>query len=303
MAGLFFDDWDTPVFRPPSEAESFILRVTRGCAHNSCTYCNMYRGVKFEKLSDEQIMRQIAMAYSVDAEGVRRVFLADGDALVLPTDRLLKILATLRKYFPNLERVSSYAAPGDILRKSVEELTALREAGLQMLYYGMESGDSQTLKDIRKGVNGEQSIEVGKRVRAAGMQLSIMIILGIAGKEGSERHALATAHAINEIKPTHLSALSLMLYRGSELKAQFERGEFHPLPPYGLMEELKMIVEHLDLPETEHMIFRSNHVSNYIRLAATLPKDKQLLLDDIEESIQYLKRQKNWDVYNHDWTK
>lgn len=303
MAGLFFDSWDTPVFRPPSEAESFILRVTRGCAHNSCTYCNMYRGVKFEKLSDEQIMRQIAMAYSVDAEGVRRVFLADGDALVLPTDRLLKILATLRKYFPNLERVSSYAAPGDILRKSVEELTALREAGLQMLYYGMESGDSQTLKDIRKGVNGEQSIEVGKRVRAAGMQLSIMVILGIAGKEGSERHALATAHAINEIKPTHLSALSLMLYRGSELKAQFERGEFHPLPPYGLMEELKLMVEHLDLPETEHMIFRSNHVSNYIRLAATLPKDKQLLLDDIEESIQYLKRQKNWDVYNHDWSK
>ena len=172
-----------------------------------------------------------------------------------------------------------------------------------MLYYGMESGDSQTLKDIRKGVNGEQSIEVGKRVRAAGMQLSIMVILGIAGKEGSERHALATAHAINEIKPTHLSALSLMLYRGSELKAQFERGEFHPLPPYGLMEELKLMVEHLDLPETEHMIFRSNHVSNYIRLAATLPRDKQLLLDDIEESIQYLKRQKNWDVYNHDWSK
>lgn len=303
MAGLFFDSWDTPVFRPPSEAESFILRVTRGCAHNSCTYCNMYRGVKFEKLSDGEIMRQIAMAYSVDAEGVRRVFLADGDALVLPTDRLLKILETLRKYFPNLERVSSYAAPGDILRKSVEELTALREAGLQMLYYGMESGDSQTLKDIRKGVNGEQSIEVGKRVRAAGMQLSIMVILGIAGKEGSERHALATAHAINEIKPTHLSALSLMLYRGSELKAQFERGEFHPLPPYGLMEELKLMVEHLDLPETEHMIFRSNHVSNYIRLAATLPRDKQLLLDDIEESIQYLKRQKNWDVYNHDWSK
>ncbi len=303
MAGLFFDSWDTPVFRPPSEAESFILRVTRGCAHNSCTYCNMYRGVKFEKLTDGEIMRQIAMAYSVDAEGVRRVFLADGDALVLPTDRLLKILETLRQYFPNLERVSSYAAPGDILRKSLDELTALRKAGLTMLYYGMESGDSQTLKDIRKGVNGEQSIEVGKRVRAAGMDLSIMVILGIAGKEGSERHALATAHAINEIKPTHLSALSLMLYRGSELKAQFERGEFHPLPPYGLMEELKLMVEHLDLPETEHMIFRSNHVSNYIRLAATLPRDKELLLDDIEESIQYLKRQKNWDVYNHDWSK
>lgn len=303
MSGLFFDDWDTPVFRPPSEADSFILRVTRGCAHNSCTYCNMYRGVKFEKLSDEQIMRQIAMAYSVDRDGVRKVFLADGDALVLPTDRLLKILETLKKYFPNLERVASYSAPGDILRKSVEELTQLRKAGLTLLYYGMESGDSQTLKDIRKGVNGEQSIEVGKRVRAAGMELSIMVILGIAGVEGSERHALATAKAINEIKPNYLSALCLMLYRGSELKAQFERGEFHPLPPYGLMEELKLMVEHIDLPETEHMIFRSNHVSNYIRLAATLPKDKKQLLDDIEESIQYLKRKTSYDVYNHDWSK
>lgn len=303
MAGLFFDDYDTPVFRPPSEADSFILRVTRGCAHNSCTYCNMYRGVKFEKLSDEQIMRQIAIAYSVDRDGVRKVFLADGDALVLPTERLLKILYTLKKYFPNLEKVSSYAAPGDILRKSVDELKQLREAGLQLLYYGMESGDSQTLKDIRKGVNGEQSIEVGKRVRAAGMDLSIMIILGIAGVPGSERHALATAHAINEIKPNYLSALSLMLYRGSELKDQFERGKFTPLPPYGLMEELKVIVEHLDLPETEHMVFRSNHVSNYIRLAATLPRDKDLLLKDIDRSIEYLKSKKNYDVYNHDWSK
>lgn len=303
MYGMFFDDYDTPVFRPPSEAESFILRVTRGCAHNSCTYCNMYRGVKFEKLSDDQIMRQIAMAYSTDAEGVRRVFLADGDALVLPTERLLNILAVLKKYFPNLERVSSYAAPRDILAKSVEELTELRRAGLALLYYGMESGDAQTLKDIRKGVNDKQSIEAGKRVIAAGMKLSIMIILGIAGKEGSTRHALATAHAINEIKPTMLSALSLMLYRGSELKEQFERGEFHPLTPAQLMEELKLIMEHVDLPESEHMIFRSNHVSNYIRLAATLPRDKEQLLKDIGKSILHLKQMKNWDIYNHDFTK
>lgn len=303
MYGMFFDDYDTPVFRPPSEAESFILRVTRGCAHNSCTYCNMYRGVKFEKLSDDQIMRQIAMAYSTDAEGVRRVFLADGDALVLPTERLLNILAVLKKYFPNLERVASYAAPRDILAKSVEELTELRRAGLALLYYGMESGDAQTLKDIRKGVNDKQSIEAGKRVIAAGMKLSIMIILGIAGKEGSTRHALATAHAINEIKPTMLSALSLMLYRGSELKEQFERGEFHPLTPAQLMEELKLTMEHVDLPESEHMIFRSNHVSNYIRLAATLPREKEQLLKDIDKSILHLKQMKNWDIYNHDFTK
>lgn len=303
MPGYFFDDYDTPVYRPPSEGDSFILRVTRGCAHNHCTYCNMYRGVKFEKLSDEQIMRQIAMAYTVDREGIRKVFLADGDALVLPTQKLLDILATLKKYFPNLERVASYSAPGDILSKSVDELKQLKEAGLDLLYYGMESGDSQTLKDIRKGVNGEQSIEAGKRVRAAGLDLSIMVILGIAGVPGSERHALATAKAINEIKPNYLSALSLMLYRGSELKEQFERGEFTPLPPSGLMEELKLIVQNIDLPETENMIFRSNHVSNYIRLAATLPREKNQLLDDIEESIAYLKTKKSYDVYNHDWSK
>mgnify|MGYP002276557183 FL=1 len=303
MYGMFFDTYDTPVYRPPSEAASFILRVTRGCAHNNCTYCNMYRGVRFEKLSDEQIMRQIELARATDAEGVRRVFLADGDALVLPTDRLLKILAVLKEYFPHLERVASYAAPGDILRKSVEELTALRKAGLTLLYYGMESGDSQTLKEIRKGVTGEQSIEVGKRAIAAGMQLSIMVILGIAGVEGSERHALATAHAINEIKPTMLSALSLMLYRGSELKDQFERGEFHPLPPAGLMKELKLIMENVHLPDSERMIFRSNHVSNYIRLAATLPAQKDQLMEDIKESIDYLSQIKDWDIYNHDWTK
>jgi radical SAM superfamily enzyme YgiQ (UPF0313 family) len=303
MAGFFFDDYDTPVFRPPSEADSFILRVTRGCAHNRCTYCNMYRGVPFKKLSDEQILRQIAMAYATDREGIRRVFLADGDALVLPADRLLKILRTLKKYFPNLERVSSYAAPRDILGKTPEELKALREAGLTLLYYGMESGDTETLRDIRKGVTGPQSIEVGKKVRAAGMQLSVMVILGIAGVPGSERHALATAKAISEIRPDFLSALCLMLYRGSELKEQFERGEFTPLSPAGLMEELKLMIEHIDLPETARTVFRSNHVSNYIRLAAVLPQDKARLLDDIEESIQYLKQQKSYDVYNHDWSK
>lgn len=299
MEGMFFDSYDTPVYRPPSEAESFILRLTRGCSHNRCTYCNMYRGVPFEILSDEAVMRQIAMAHTYGKDEVRRVFLADGDAFVLPTERLLQILDVLRRYFPNLERVASYAAPRDILRKTPEEMKALKEAGLTLLYYGMESGDTETLRDIRKGVTGPQSIEAGQKVIASGMQLSIMVILGIAGAPGSERHALATAHAISEIRPTMLSALCLMLYRGSELKAQFERGEFTPLSPAGLMEELKLMVEHIDLPETEHCLFRSNHISNYVRLAATLPKEKDKLLADIDESLTYLKRMKTWDVYNY----
>ena len=296
---MFFDTFDTPVFRPPSEARSFILRVTRGCAHNKCTYCNMYRGVPFQILKDEEISRQIALAAHYGKDKVRRVFLADGDALVLPTAKLLKILQALRDTFPKLQRVSSYAAPKDILRKSEEELRQLKEAGLQLLYYGMETGDDITLKAVNKGVNGEEAVEAGRRVTASGMKLSIMVILGLAGKEGSKRHALETAKAINIIQPTMWSALCLMLYRGSELLDQFERGEFNPLSPAECMEELYTIMENVNLPEDKHCLFRSNHISNYIPLAGTLPKDKNRLLAEIRYSAQELSKLKNWDVYNN----
>lgn len=296
---MFFDTYDTPVFRPPSEARSFILRVTRGCAHNKCTYCNMYRGVPFQILSDEEISRQIALAVHYGKESVRRVFLADGDALVLPTAKLLKILQALRENFPKLQRVASYAAPKDILRKSEEELRQLKEAGLQLLYYGMETGDDITLKAVNKGVNAAEAIEAGRRVTASGMKLSLMVILGLAGKEGSQRHALETAKAINIIQPTMLSALCLMLYRGSELLDQFENGEFNPLSPQGLMEELYLMMHNIDLPQDKHCLFRSNHVSNYVQLAGTLPKDKDRLLREIAYSAQQLGKLKSWDVYNN----
>lgn len=296
---MFFDTYDTPVFRPPSEARSFILRVTRGCAHNKCTYCNMYRGVPFQILSDEEISRQIALAVHYGKESVRRVFLADGDALVLPTAKLLKILQALRENFPKLQRVASYAAPKDILRKSEEELRQLKEAGLQLLYYGMETGDDITLKAVNKGVNAAEAIEAGRRVTASGMKLSLMVILGLAGKEGSQRHALETAKAINIIQPTMLSALCLMLYRGSELLDQFENGEFNPLSPQELMEELHLMMQNIDLPQDKHCLFRSNHVSNYVQLAGTLPKDKDRLLREIAYSAQQLGKLKSWDVYNN----
>ncbi len=296
---MFFDTYDTPVFRPPSEARSFILRVTRGCAHNKCTYCNMYRGVPFQILTDEKISRQIALAVMYGKESVRRVFLADGDALVLPTAKLLKILQALRENFPKLQRVASYAAPKDILRKSEEELRQLKAAGLQLLYYGMETGDDITLKAVNKGVNAAEAIEAGRRVTASGMKLSMMVILGLAGKEGSQRHALETAKAINIIQPAMLSALCLMLYRGSELLDQFENGQFDPLSPQGLMEELHLMMQHIDLPQDKHCLFRSNHVSNYVQLAGTLPKDKDRLLQEISYSARQLGKLKSWDVYNN----
>ena len=268
MYGMFFDTYDTPVYRPPSEAASFILRVTRGCAHNNCTYCNMYRGVRFEKLSDEQIMRQIELARATDAEGVRRVFLADGDALVLPTGRLLKILAVLKEYFPNLERVASYAAPGDILRKSVEELTSLRKAGLTLLYYGMESGDSQTLKEIRKGVNGEQSIEVGKRAIAAGMQLSIMAISGQRDSAAAMRYtemrmAKITLEMLRDIDkdtvdfmPNYDGSLTEPLVLPSRIPNLLVNGSYgiavgmEPnVPPHNLAEVVDGLCAMIDNPE------------------------------------------------------
>ena len=252
---MFFDSYDTPVFRPPSEARSFILRVTRGCAHNKCTYCNMYRGVPFQVLTEEEVAIQIEAAAVHGRNSVRRVFLADGDALVLSTPRLLKILDALYKTFPKLQRVAAYSAPKDILRKSHEELVELREAGLKLLYYGMETGDDITLQAVKKGVSGEEAVEAGRKVIAAGMKLSMMIILGLAGKPGSKRHAAETAKAINAIKPTMLSALCLMLYRGSELLDQFERGEFEPLPPQGLMEELYSILAAVELPEAVKAVF------------------------------------------------
>jgi radical SAM superfamily enzyme len=163
----------------------------------------------------------------------------------------------------------------------------------------METGDDITLKAVNKGVNGEEAVEAGRRVTASGMKLSIMVILGLAGKEGSKRHALETAKAINIIQPTMWSALCLMLYRGSELLDQFERGEFNPLSPAECMEELYTIMENVNLPEDKHCLFRSNHISNYIPLAGTLPKDKQRLLREIKYSAHELSKLKNWDVYNN----
>lgn len=295
---MFFDSYDTPVFRPPSEARSFILRISRGCAHNKCTYCNMYRGVTFGLCTDEEISRQIALAAQYGREKVRRIFLADGDALVVPTPKLLKILQVLRETFPNLQRVSSYSGPKDILRKSLEELQQLREAGLKLLYYGMESGDDVTLKAVNKGVDAAQSIEAGQRVVAAGIKLSIMIIIGLAGAPGSARHARETAKVINLIQPNYLSALTLMLYRGSELLEEFERGEFTPLSPGEIMHELHEIISLIEITPGRHCLFRSNHVSNYVQLAGTLPKDKARLLGEIEAAAAELDKLKTWDVYN-----
>ena len=283
-----FDNAEGMVFRPPSEANSFILRVTIGCAHNRCTFCSMYRGVNFRArpLSEiEPIIRQTARRYP----HLRRVFLADGDALVLSTDRLLAIIELLKAYFPKLSRISCYGGPLDILRKTPTDLQLLKQAGLQLVYLGIESGDDEVLNRVQKGVTSEQMIEAGQKIIAAGMKLSAMLVLGLGGRELSRQHALNSARVASAINPTMLSALTLMLHRGTPLRNEAEQGTFQPLSPYEFVLELKELVSNLNMHSP--CIFRSNHVSNMLPLAGTLPGDKNSLLLQAEEALQLLKNQ------------
>lgn len=299
MFGLYFDDYETPVFRPPSEARSFILRVTRGCAHNTCTFCAMYKDVQFSVCPDEEISRQIAMAEKYAKKYVQRIFLADGDALVLSTEKLLQILQVLYDTFPNLQRVTSYAGPKDILRKSDEELVRLREAGLKMLYFGLETGDNELLARIRKGVTTEEAIAAGQKVVRCGMKLSMMVIAGLGGKADSERHAIETGKAVTAIQPNMLSVLTLRLYKGTEMLRQFEEGQFELLSPAGLAKEVHTLIAHTFIEPGRHTLFRSNHISNYVALAGTLPQDKDKLLAQLDESMEKLSKLTDWEVYTN----
>ena len=212
-----FDNAEGMVFRPPSEANSFILRATIGCAHNRCTFCSMYRDVQFRArpLSEiEPIIQKTARYYP----GIRRVFLADGDALVLSTDRLLAVIDLLKANFPKLSRISCYGGPLDILRKTPADLQLLKQAGIQLVYLGIESGDDEVLARVQKGVTSEQMIEAGQKIIAAGMKLSAMLVLGLGGRELSRQHAINSARVASAINPTMLSALTLMLHRGTPLR-------------------------------------------------------------------------------------
>lgn len=293
---MYFDDAEGMVFRPPSEANSLILRVTIGCSHNACTFCAMYRDVKFRARPEAEVAELIARAARYYPE-TRRVFLADGNALVLNTDRLLTILSRLRAAFPKLARVTCYGGPQDILRKTPQDLAALKAAGLQIVYLGIESGDNEVLALAGKGVSAKEMVAAGRRVLDAGLKLSAMVILGLGGAGLSRAHALGTARVVSAISPTMLSALTLMLHEGTPLRAAAEEGVFQPLSPHGLLQELRLMVENISVAGP--CIFRSNHVSNFLPLAGTLPQDKDRLLADIDEVIAVFK-DRTTPTYNDD---
>ncbi len=271
------------VFRPPSEGRSYILQCTVGCSHNRCTFCSMYKDKKYHVRSLEDVKADIKMARDYYGD-LNKVFLADGDALAMNTNELLEILADIYQSFPSLNHVGIYASPDTILAKEISELTALKAAGLTIAYLGVETGDPQLLTDIRKGVSYEEMVEAGLKIRSAGILLSVTILLGLAGRTPrAVDHAVNTAKILNEMSPDYIGALTLMLEPRTELYRRLERGEFELPGPFEVLDELRIIIQGLELKDTE---FRSNHASNYLPIKGHLPEDKQKMLDLINDIIK-----------------
>jgi radical SAM superfamily enzyme YgiQ (UPF0313 family) len=258
------------VYRPPSEARSFILQVTIGCAHNSCSFCTMYKDKKFRIRTMEEISSDIHEVHRNYGDCFRRIFLADGDALVLPTDSLLEILRMLRTLFPSAERITSYGAPGDVLRKSAGELKSLREAGLAMVYMGLESGDDEVLRRVRKGASSDEIVRAGQKLREAGILSSVTLISGLGGRARLREHAIRSAEAVSEMRPDYLGFLTLMVERGAPIAEEIRSGKLELLRPEEVVDEMELFLNHVDSPGT---IFRANHASNYILLKGTLNGD------------------------------
>jgi radical SAM superfamily enzyme YgiQ (UPF0313 family) len=270
------------IFRPPSEASSILLQITTGCSHNKCTFCGMYKGSRFSIKDDRTIMADIDFA-AAHCRHQDRLFLCDGDALIISQERLLKILSAIREKLPWVKRIGTYANTKSIKRKSPEQLLELRENGLQIAYMGLESGDDVTLQNIHKGADAARMIAMGKKIRAAGIKLSITVLLGIGGKERSHIHARETGRVLSAIDPEYVGALSLMLTPGTPLFDAAERGEFILPSPNQMLEELGIMIAHTEL---SNGYFHANHASNYLPIKAKLPKDKAATLDLISRALQ-----------------
>ncbi len=271
-----------PVFRPPSEARSLILPVTNGCSWNKCTFCEMYTAPqkKFRARDEDEVLEEIRRCGELLSP--RRVFLADGDAMVLPTKRLMRILEAIREHMPTVERVTSYCLPRNLKRKSVEDLRMLREMGLAMLYVGAESGDDEVLRRVNKSETHESTKEALLKAGEAGLKRSVMILNGLGGRSLSEQHALNSARLINATQPEYLSTLVVSFPQGMDrFKAQFP--DFEPLDQRGLFEEIERFLSELELRET---IFRSDHASNYLVLKGVLGADKPRLLAQVRTAIE-----------------
>jgi len=273
--------YEGPLYRPPSEARSFILQATIGCSHDLCTYCAMYRDKRFRVREVGEVLADIAEGGSLYPE-VTKVFVADGDALAMGTSRWTEILTALRGAFPNLRRVSSYATAQNLLEKSVADLQELRELGLSLLYIGPESGDDVTLRRIVKGATFAHHVEAALKARAADMKLSVIMLLGAGGVARSKEHAQASARLITEMDPAFLSALTLTVLPGTPIHRLMESGRFELPDVSGLLGELRTMVAE---SAPTRAVFRTNHASNYLPIEGRLPKDKEQIVGLIDDAL------------------
>lgn len=275
--------YEGTLYRPPSEANSLILQATIGCSYNRCTFCAMYRDKRFRVRPIGELRDEIAWAKDeLGADRVRKVFLADGDALVAKAKFLETLLDELNDAFPRLRRISCYASPQSLQVRSVDELRRLQAKGLTQLYLGIESGSDAVLEALDKGVDAEEMIRVGQKAHEGGMKLSTMILLGAGGRAGSLEHARESARVVNAIRPRFLSTLVMTPVEGTPLMDAAERGEVDDLNPVELAAELRTFLAALELDGT---VFRSNHASNYLALAGTLPKDRDALVATLDEVL------------------
>ncbi len=274
--------YEGSLYRPPSEAYSLIVQATIGCTHNKCTFCSMYKDKRFRVRSTDEIIEDFQIGRE-RYKYVKRIFIADGDALAIKNEELMKILSFIKEKFPECERVGIYGSPKAILSKSNQELEKLKSLGLGIIYLGVESGSEKILKAINKGVTMEEMVKAGKKVVEADIELSITLISGIGGKIDSYEHAIESAKIINEINPNYVGLLTLIVEEGTPLYEDVKNGKFDLLSPKEVLLETKKMVENLNV---ENCVFRSNHASNYVALKGTLSQDKDLILSQIEEGLQ-----------------
>ena len=274
--------YQEPLFRPPSEADSFILQATLGCSWNACTYCAMYRSKRYQVRPLEEVLADIHEAGTRFAAEVRHVFVADGDPLGMNTAHWESILSALATTFPRLRRVSTYATARNLLEKSPEELRRLREAGLSLLYIGPESGDDVTRHRLAKGADVADHIEAARKAHEAGLAQSLIFLLGAGGRERSEIHARASGRLATAMDPRFLSTLTLTVVPGTPLAALEAQGRFELPSVAGLLRELHWFIEEA---RPSAAIFRSNHASNYLPIGGRLPRDRDSILGAIDEAL------------------
>lgn len=276
--------YDLPLYRPPSEARSLIIQATIGCSYNRCEFCSMYKSKRFRPRPLEEIHQDLLSARE-DYSYVKRIFLADGDALVLSMDRLVPILKYIKEIFPECERVGIYATSRSILDKKEEDLKLLYEMGLSIVYMGLESGDDAILKSINKGETAQDIVLAGKKLMASGMKLSVTVISGLGGQKLKEVHAIETAKALSQMKPDYIGFLALMIEPNTPLYDRYQQGEFVPLTAPEIVDEMLIFLSTID---SNGSVFRCNHASNYFSLSGTLNQDRDSMLQELEEIKQDL---------------